>query len=484
VNYPTQQGVCVLLSGMRATRKMNMLKLYSRNQFCCLALAGVMGVLPFFGSPEEPPAALQRFVTVFTGQDAAGFTKIIHSEITSEIDVTTEEVESFLKRYRSDSLKLESSNVDKRFKSEDGTTERFQASLTFRGPVLSPEYPDPSKLNMTLLWVMQDEKWWLERPLSIMCTVASSDAYPTEAQNETAARFEAAVAVLDQLGLPGKEDLGWVDYPSAGDAVAEYKELEKLHLQERGSKGVDARASGVQVLLKAAGRSQGGLLRIYQGDFPSGPEDKRRPVPWDMFRDYVQAAIKLGKTYEKQAKPKDAERIYRRVISLGRQFLDEPGGFQFVNWGMTFQKQGAEALALMLTSSRSSEKQQASAFVNLTSRRLDLLQTALNSLDDMADYKSLKAAILASARPGDMIFRPWGINTIAIFALRGAPAGPNAMSAAGGIVLVKNPIMEKKATAALNELASEPSGKVRSFIENQKEWIRNHQVYGSVQAFR
>ena len=289
----------------RARRKMNVMKLYSKNRFFCLAMAGIMGVLPFFGSPEETPAALQRFVTLFTGQDAAGFTKIIHSEITSEIDVTTEEVENFLKRYRSNSLSLESSNVDKRFKSEDGTTERFQATLSFRGPVLSPEYPNPSKLDMTLLWVMQDGKWWLERPLSIMCTVSSSEAYPTEAQNEIAARFAAAIAVLDQLGLPGKEDLGWVDYPSTGDAVAEYKELEKLHLQERGSKGVDARAAGVQVLLKGAGRSQGGLLQIYQGDFPSGPEDKRRPVPWDMFRDYVQAAIKLGNTYQKQAKLKD-----------------------------------------------------------------------------------------------------------------------------------------------------------------------------------
>ena len=60
---------------------------------------------------------------------------------------------------------------------------------------------------------------------------------------------------------------------------------------------------------------------------------------------------------------------------------------------MTFQKQGAEALVRLFTSSRNAEKQQASAFVNLTSRRLDLLQTALNSLDDMADYKSLKAAV-------------------------------------------------------------------------------------------
>ena len=251
--------------------------------------------------------------------------KIIHSEITTEIEVTTEDMERFFKRYQSNSLSLESVRVDERFKSEDGTTERFQATLSFRGPVLSPEYPAPSKLNMTLLWAMQDGKWWLERPLSITYTVVSNDAYPTEAQNETSARFEAAIAVLDQLGLPGKEDLPWVDYPSAGDAVAD-KELEKLHLQERGSKGVDPRASGVQVLLKAAGRSQGGLLKIYHGDFAGGPEDKRRPAPWDMFRDYVQAAIKLGNIYQKQAKPKDAERIYRDVISLGRQFLDEPGG--------------------------------------------------------------------------------------------------------------------------------------------------------------
>jgi tetratricopeptide (TPR) repeat protein len=443
-----------------------------------------MGVLPFFGSPEEPTAALQRFVTLFVGQDAAGITKIIQPEITSEIDVTSEDVEGFLKRYRSNTLTLESSKVDKRFKSEDGTTERFQATLSFRGPVLSPEYPKASTLKMTLLWVMQDGKWWLERPLSIVQWVTSSDAYPTEAQDEAAARFKAAAAVLDQVGLPGKEDLALVDYPFTGNAIAQYKELEKLHLQERGSKGIDPRASGVQVLLKGAGRSQGGLLQIYQGDFPSGPDDKRRPVPWDMFRDYVQAAIKLGKIYEKQEKPKEAERIYRRVIALGRQFLDEPGGFQYVNWGMTFQRQGAQALAGLLGSSRSAEKQRASAFANLTSRRLDLLQTALNALDDMADYKSLKAAILASGRTGDLILRPWGINTLAILALRGAPASASARSAAGGMVLVKNPAMEKKAMAALDELSSEPSGKVKLFIADQKEWIRNHQVYGAVQRFR
>lgn len=463
---------------------MNKLAPFSHSRFCCLTMIGVMGILPFFGSPEEPTAALQRFVTLFTGNDAAGIVKIIQPEITTEIDVTTEDVDSFLKRYRSSSLTLESSTIDKRFKSEDETTERFQATLSFRGPALTPEYPKPATLKMTLLWVMQDGKWWLERPLSVIQWVTSEDAYPTEVQNETAARFEAAIGVLDKLGLPGQEDLPWVDYPSKGNAVAEYKELEKLHQQERGVKGVDARASGVQVLLKGAGRCQGGLLQIYQGDFPNGPDDKRRPVPWDMFRDYVQAAIKLGKIYEKQSKPKEAEKLYRRVISLGRQFLDEPGGLQFVNWGMTFQKQGAEALVLLLRTNRNAEKQQASTFANLTSRRLDLLQTVLNSLDDMADYKSLKAAILASGRAGDSILRPWGINTLAILALRGAPAGPSAMNAAGGMVLVKNAAMEKKALSALDELSSEPSGKMRSFIENQKEWVRNHQVYGTFQAFR
>jgi tetratricopeptide (TPR) repeat protein len=463
---------------------MNILTRLSKTRFCCITIVGMLGILPFFGSPEEPNAALQRFVKLFVGQDAAGITKIVQPEIASEIDVTPQDVESFLKRYRSNSLTLENSSIDKIFESEDKKTERFQATLSFRGPSLSPEYPKPSTLKMILLWVMQDGKWWLERPLSITQWVTSSDAYPTEAQNEAAARFKAAVAVLDQLGLPGKEDLAWVDYPSAGNAIPQYKELEKLHLQERGSKGIDARASGVQVLLKAAGRSQSGLLQIYQGDFPSGPDDKRRPVPWDMFRDYVQAAIKLGKLYEKQAKPKEAERIYRRVISLGRQFLDEPGGFQYMNWGMTFQKQGAEALAGLLRSNRSAEKQQVAAFANLTSRRLDLLQTALNTLDDMADYKSLKAAILASGRAGDSILRPWGINTLAILALRGAPADPSAMKAAGGVVLVKNPVMEKKALAALNELSSEPSGKVKSFIEDQKQWIRKHRVYGAAQSFR
>jgi tetratricopeptide (TPR) repeat protein len=463
---------------------MNLSTFFSKSRLCCLAMVGIASIIPFLGSVEEPAAALKRFATLFTSQDAPGMMKIIHAEMAIETGISAEDVAGFLKRYRSNDLTLERSSIDKHLKSEDGTTNRFQATLSFRGPVLAAEYPDPSTLNMSLLWVMEDGKWWLERPLSITYTVTSNRAYPTGAQDEIAARFEAALAVLDQVGLPGKEDLAWVEYASAGDAVAEYKELERLHLQELGTNGIDPRALGVQVLLRGAGRSQGGLLKLYHGDFPNGPEDNRRPVPWYMFRDYVQAAVKLGHIYERQSKTKEAKKIYRRLISLGRQFLDEPGGCQFVSWGMTFQKQGAEALARLLTSSRKVEQQQASAFANLTSRRLDLLQTALNSLDDMEDYKSLKAAIVASRRTGDSVFGLWGINTLAILALKGAPAAPNAMSAAGCMVLVNNPVMEKRAMAALDELASGSSGKMTSVIESQKEWIRNHQVYGAIRTFR
>ncbi|MGB6066621.1 MAG: hypothetical protein WBG50_17590 [Desulfomonilaceae bacterium] len=456
----------------------------SRGRLPCIAMAGVLGILPFFKSVEDPSAALSRFVKVFTARDTAGLTKIIHPEIISDADVNTKDVQNFLKRFQRSSLSLKSSTIDKKLKSEDGKTQRFQATLSFRGPVLSPKYPDPSTLNMTLLWVLEDGKWWLERPLSIKYAVKSLDAYPTEAQNEAATRFETAVAILDKLGIPGKGDLAWVEYPLDGDATAEYRELGRLYVQERGPKGVDPKSSGVQVLLKGASRSHSGLLQLYHGDFPSGPKDKRRPVPWGAFRDYATAAIKLGRIFENQSKPRQAERIYRRIISLGRQFLDEPGGYQFVTMGITVQKQGAEALARLLTSSRSAEKQQLSAFANLASRKLDLLQTALNSLDDMADYKSLKAAVLAAHRTGDPIFGPWGINTLAILALKGAPACPEAMTAAKSMVLVKDSAMKKKALETLDELASEQSGTVTSFIRYQKDWVRSHQVYGSVHAFR
>jgi hypothetical protein len=104
-------------------------------------------------------------------------------------------------------------------------------------------------------------------------------------------------------------------------------------------------------------------------------------------------------------------------------------------------------------------------------------------LDDMADYKSLKSAIIAAGRTDDAIFGPWGINTLSIFALKGAPANDAAIKAAGGTVLVRNPAMQKKALEVLNQLETEPSGKVKAFIANQKEWITSHNVYGVIHPF-
>ncbi len=331
---------------------------------------------------------------------------------------------------------------------------------------------------------MEDGKWWLERPLNIGYTINTASAYPTPQQEEIAQRFLATLAVLDKLGLPGNEDLQFLDPADQGTAVEQYKELENLYKDEKGREGVDPGGRGVQVLLKAATKSHGGLLQIYHEDFRKGPEDKRKPVPWEMFKDYVDAAIKHAKFLEKREKIKQAETIYRRVISMGRQFLDEPGGFQFMNWGLTFQKQGAQELARILPINGNPSRQTAKNLVNLISRRLDLLQTAFGCMDDMADYKSLKAAIIAAERPNDQIFKAWGINTLAILALKGAPADPETVKSAGAMALVIDHGMQKIALAALEKLGSEPTGQLRRFIENQKEWVKSHQVYGTANTFQ
>ena len=203
-----------------------------------------------------------------------------------------------------------------------------------------------------------------------------------------------------------------------------------------------------------------------------------------MFKDYVEAAIKYAKFLEKREKIKQAQTIYRRVTALGRQFLDEPGGFQFMNCGLLFQKQGAQELARILPSNGNPSKQTAKNVVNLASRRLDLLQTAFGCIDDMADYKSLKAAMIAAERQNDTIFKAWSINTLAILALKGAPANPETVKTAGSMVLVIDPGMQKIASAGLGRLESEPTGQLRRFIENQKEWVKNHQVYGTLNTLQ
>ncbi len=454
------------------------------HRICCYAAIGLVGLLPFFATPEEPQQALSRFINMFLAQDAGAVLQIIHSDIISGNEIRVDDVDRFLKRFPTKSLRLKEARIDERFKSEDGKTERFKATLVFFGPGIAPQYPEPAILNLTLLWLMEDNKWWLERPLSIGYTVNTAAVYPTPQQEETAQRFLATLAVLDKLGLPGNEDLQLLNPGEQGTAVEQYKELENLYKSEKTREGIDPEGRGVQVLLKAVAKSRGGLLQIYHEDFKKTPEDKRKPVPWEMFKDYVEAAIKHAKYLERREQPKQAETIYRCVVSLGRQALEEPGGFEFMNWGLTFQKEGARELARILPVKGNPSKQAAQNVVNLASRRLDLLQTAFGCLDDMADYKALKAAIVAAERPNDQIFKAWGINTLAILGLKGAPAEPEIVKATGAMVLVTDLGMQKTALGALEKLGSEPTGQLRRFIDNQKEWVKNHQVYGTANTFQ
>lgn len=455
-----------------------------QNSCLCVAVAGIIGVLSIFSKPPDPEQAMQRFVAMFTAQDAPGILKVIHPDVLTGKEIGITDVESFLKRFRTNLLKLESRRIDQKMKSEDGETERFKASLVFRGPVLAPQYPNASTLSMTLLWVLEEGQWWLERPLAINYTVTSNDTFPTRSQQEAANEFEAAMGVLDRLGFKSDREIPDVGRRTPGTATDQYKELERLYEQERGPKGIDPSAGGVEVLLKAAAMSRGGFGELYLGDFSANSDSRGKAVPWAMFRDYVAAATERGKTLEKQSNAKGAERIYRSIISLGQQFLEEAEGFSFVNWGLTFQKHGAQELARSLPSSRKDEKQRALAFANLTSRRLDSLQTAFSCLDDMTDYKALQASIIAAERAGDMIFRPWGINTLAILSLKGAPANEEAVKAAGGMVLVKNPTMQQIAAVKLDELTSKQPGKTKAFVDTQRAWVRDHKIYGEAQGFR
>lgn len=461
-----------------------MLGKISSIRYFSVAMIGFLGVFSFLGTTETPEEAVKRFVRVFTAQDSLGLMKMIQPEIIDEKEIGPKEVEAFLTRYHGRSQRLETFRIDQRLRSDDGKTDRFQATLVFRGPALSARYSGPSTLEMSLLWVFEQGKWWLERPLSISYHATSTAPYPTSEQNEVAMRFRTALQILDKIGMLGKADLPLAALPTRGIAVQAYRELERLHKGERGPGGVDANARGVTVMLKAASRTQGGFLKIYHGDFSTSALDQRRAVPWDMFRDYILAAINRAKKQEKIGEPEKAEMIYRRIISLGRQFLDEPGGLHFVTWGLTFQRMGALELARLLDKQHSPEKGKVREFIRLTSRRLDLIRTAFNCLDDMADYRALEAATIAAARVGDVNFRPWGINTLAIFALKGAPARSEVIRKAGGMVLVTNPVMQRTASTVLDEVAAASSARIRSFIEHQKEWVRTHTVYGKVQAFR
>ena len=462
-----------------------MTKIALRGRLFSMALLPLVGVLSFWNKAPDPNQALQHFVTLFTQGNAAGLQEIIHPDMLSGEEIRTADVENFVKRYRREPLVLVESTIDRKMKSEDDKTERFQATVVFQGSPLSQHYSGPSRLTMVLLWALENDRWWLERPLSVYYTVTSSEAFPTDRQREAAMKFDAACGVLDRLGLTANRDPALLGkrHPLALPRMST-RSWSNSTRRNGTRKASTPDSRGVDLLLKAAAKEQGGFLKIYHGDFQDGPKDQRRPVPWEVIRDYVTAALQRGKTMEKRSNPTGAQRIYRQVIAIGQQLLDEPGGYSFVNWGLTFQEQGAQELARVLSHSSVEDKAKVSAFANLVSRRLDSLQTALGCLDDLADYRALEAAIAASQRVGDPIFRPWAINTLAILSLKGAPATREAIQAAGGLVLVRNPAMQNLAKTRLQELVAKEGGKTKEFIDMQETWVQTHDVYGERQSFR
>jgi hypothetical protein len=457
--------------------------LRANSRSCCAAI-GLFGLLSFLGPSQSPQEAVTKFARAFETQDAGEMLKLIHPDVVEGKDVTKEVVGNFLERYKGRPHRLQTYRMDKRLISEDRATERFQATLLFSGPPLAPEYPAPAILEMVLLWVHENKQWWLERPISIRFRVTSNAAYPTQEQDEVAMRLQQTLDVLEKLGLrsPDGDSLG--GGVSTGGADEDYRELERLHKTEKGPNGSDPNAGGVKVLLRAAARPPGTLLRLYHGDFADRDAGQRKPVPWTVLADYADAAIRHGKQQERRGNVRGAETTYRRIVALGRHVLEEPGGLHFLIWGTTFQKMGASELARLLAAKRAPDAPKAEAFSQLCSRRLDLLQTAFSCLDSVANYAALKAAIMAAQRDGDPNFRPWAVNTLAIFALKGAPASNEVIAKAGGFVLVSNPEMQKSAADALEQLASDPTGRMRSFVEDQKNWIRTHEVYAAVRTFQ
>lgn len=453
--------------------------------FFSFAGIGLIGILSIFAGPApNPESAVKGFVKIFQSRDAVGMAKIIQPEIAKGKEWGPAQTEDFLKRYTRGLGRLEKMRLSKPMPSEDGTTKRCESHLVWEVNNVAPEFPGPALLEMDLLWALEKDKWWLERPLSIKYKVSSQTRYPTPEQEDMAARFVSALEVLERIGLPGKEDIPLCGRIVRGSAAKHYEELAKLYAQEKGRAGVDPKGRGVQVFLKAAVYENGGFLKEYYGDFRFGRNETRRAMPWDMFVAYASAAIKLGKIEQRRGNMDKAESIYRSVISFARQALSEPGGVQFITWGLRIQRQGALALSKILTLKGEGKRNEAAMLANLATRRLDLTNTCLSCLDEMADYRSLKASILAAQRVNDRTFRPWGINSLVILGLKQAPADGKVIEQAGAMVLVENPNMRRVALKALEGLGAEPTGKVRSFINLQRKWVSSHKVYGTLSATR
>lgn len=442
-----------------------------RNNYLCLALLGAFSVFSMFSHPDPPDKSIKLFAELFLKQDAKGILGLMHPDVVAGLDFTLSELQERLSKYRPHEFTLENITLGNRTISEDKTTERLQATLTFRGPRLnSPNYPNPTKLRVTMLWVLEEKKWWLERSTSFEQTVESNQLYPTPVQEQLATEFQATLSVLDKL--KAESQFAYLGVTEPGSAYDMYKDLGRYYERERSDKGISVKAEGLYLFLRAVVKENSGLHSLYYGDFKRNSADPRKPAPWRMFNDYVQAAFLRGKKLEKEGKPAVAAGIYKKIISFGNQLIDGAAGMQFALWGATYQKQGAEHLAKI---SDKEDKAKTFKAAQNAARRIDLLLTCMNRLSDMADYGSLKAALVAAERHGDPLFSSWGLNTLAIFAYKGAPVDEETAKPVMGRIMVSNPRMTRVALAALERSGKRPEDK--EFIQTQKEWVAAHDVY-------
>ncbi len=463
----------MLLTGFRAYYQD--VRKFIIGNFLCFSAIGILGIFPFFSTPPPPPEpSIRQFAEFFVSNDANGIFKLMHADVVNGTDLSLSEIEGILTHYNSKVFRIKSVVIDKAMKAEDGSAERVHATITFTGPSFGDAYSKTSTLKMTQLWLLDAGKWWLERSISIDYVVHSDDRYPTAKQNENAIQFEMALTILDKLKLTGEDAESPAGPDVPGVAIENYRELEDLYKRERSSKGIDPKSEGLQLFMKASAKAEGGFLQAYYGDFVSGPEDRRKPMPFNMFRDYTQALITRASQLEKIGKTRLAAVYYKRLISFGNQLLKGPGGYQFELWGAHFQKIGAEGLSKI---TKGHEKAIAGNLARISARKIDLLMTAMSCLNSMSDYVSQKAAVIAANRSKDSVFMPWGINTLAIYAVKGAPADEAACKMAGGILIVSNPSMQKAASDALVSIGLEPSGKIKNFVDYQKAWVKNHDVY-------
>ncbi len=427
---------------------------------------------------------MNRLATLIINSDSGGITNIIHPDMVADNDGQKTALENFLKRLPKDKIEFESSHVNSRFRDPENKVERFKGSISFRTPAQFSEYPGPWKLEMEFFWLLDDNKWWLERPISVLYTVESNQSYPTQSQEEVSERFMATLQVLATIPWTSPQETLISSRSASKNKSDDYMDLEKLYFQEKTPRGIDPDSSAVVKFLKIASRHLGQFFSLYSGDFKSGPKDIRRPVPWDVYKNCVEASCIKGRRLSQYGGEKEAETIYLSIMGFGGQIVDEGAGVQSTAWGLEFQKRAIEELLRLKKSPEPLDRSRLTEVLKLISRRLDLVQTALACLDDMTNYNSLKAAQIAAADYSHTVFGPWAINCLAIFSAHGAPAGAEAIKACGDIVIVKNSGMQSKAGETLDALASSSAGPIKFFIDFEKQYVKANRIYGAAGEFR